>query len=103
MDKVGTRGESFSRFDAADYLTSVDEVVAYLEAVVEEADDDPVLIAQAPGVVARSRNVSELARRAGMSREGLYKAISADGNPSFATVLRLSKALGLRVHFEPVA
>jgi probable addiction module antidote protein len=103
MGKAGTRSELFSRFDAADYLTSVDEVVAYLEAVVEEADDDSVLIAQALGVVARSRNVSELARRTGMSREGLYKAISADGNPSFATVLRLSKALGLRVHFEPVA
>jgi probable addiction module antidote protein len=47
--------------------------------------------------------MSELARRAGMSREGLYKALSADGNPSFATVLKLSKALGLRVHFESVA
>ena len=95
--------ESFSPFDAADYLTSVDDVVAYLEAVVENADDDPALIAQALGAVARSRNVSELARRAGMSREGLYKALSADGNPSFATVLKLSKALGLRVHFESVA
>jgi probable addiction module antidote protein len=95
--------ESFSPFDAADYLTSVDDVVAYLEAIVEEADDDPALIAQALGAVARSRNVSDLARRTGMSREGLYKALSADGNPSFATVLKLSKALGLRVHFESVA
>ena len=103
MGKMGTRGESFSRFDAADYLTNVDEVVAYLEAIVEEADDDPALIAQALGVVARSRNVSDLARRAGMSREGLYKALSVDGNPSFATVLKLTKALGLRVHFESVA
>lgn len=103
MGKTGTRGESFSRFDAADYLTSVDEVVAYLEAVVEEADDNPALIAQALGVVARSRNVSDLARRAGMSREGMYKALSVHGNPSLATLLKLSKALGLRVHFEPLA
>jgi probable addiction module antidote protein len=103
MGEMGTRGASFSRFDAADYLTNVDEVVAYLEAIVEEADDNPALIAQALGVVARSRNVSDLARRAGMSREGLYKALSVQGNPSFATVLKLSKALGLRVHFESVA
>ena len=100
---MSTPVESFSPFAAADYLTSVDDVVAYLEAVVEQADDDPALIAQALGAVARSRNVSDLAPRAGMSREGLYKALSGDGNPSFATVLTLSKALGLRVHFESVA
>ncbi len=100
---VSTKVESFSPFDVADYLTSVDDVVAYLEAVVEEADDDPALITQALGAVARSRNMSDLARRSGMSREGVYKALSADGNPSFATVLKLSKALGLRVHFESVA
>jgi probable addiction module antidote protein len=90
---MSTPTESFSPFDAADYLTSIDDVVAYLEAAVEEADDDPALIAQALGAVARSRNVSDLARR----------ALSADGNPSFATVLKLSKALGPRVHFESVA
>ncbi|MCA0437795.1 MAG: putative addiction module antidote protein [Austwickia sp.] len=95
--------ESFAPFDAADYLATLDDVVAYLEAAIEDADDDPALIAQSLGVVARSRNVSELARRAGMSREGLYKALSAEGNPSFATVLRIAKALGLRVHFESVA
>lgn len=98
-----TTRESFATFDAADYLTSVDDIVAFLEAVVEEADDDPALITQALGVIARSRNLSELARRAGMSREGLYKALSAEGNPSFATVFKLSTALGLKVHFEPIA
>jgi len=98
-----TTRESFATFDAADYLTSVDDVVAFLEAVVEEADDDPALITRALGVIARSRNLSELARRAGMSRESPYKALSAEGNPSFATVFKLSKALGLKVHFEPVA
>lgn len=54
------------------------------------------------GEVARSGNMSELARRAGMSREGLYKSLSADGNPSFATVFRVSRALGLRVRFESI-
>jgi probable addiction module antidote protein len=54
-------------------------------------------------VIARSGNVSELARGAGMSREGLYKALSAEGNPSFATIMKVAKALGLRIHFESVA
>ncbi len=95
--------ETFSPFDAADYLSTFEDVAAYLEAVIEDGDDDPALITQALGAIARSRNVSELARRAGMSREGLYKALSADGNPSFATVLKVSRALGLRLHFESIA
>ena len=76
---------------------------ADIEQAVEEAGDDPAFIAQALGVIARSGNVSELARRAGMSREGLYKALSAEGNPSFATIMKVAKALGLRIHFESVA
>jgi probable addiction module antidote protein len=95
--------ETFSSFDTADYLSTFEDVAAYLEAVIEEGDDDPAVIAQALGAIARSRNVSELARRAGMSREGLYKALSAEGNPSFATVLKVSRALGLRLHFESIA
>lgn len=100
---MSDKSETFSPFDAADYPSTFDDVAAYLEAVIEEGDDDPVLIAQALGAIARSGNVSELARRAGMSREGLYKALSADGNPSFATVLKVSRALGLRLHFESIA
>lgn len=95
--------EEFTHYDSADYLTSVEHAAAYLEAAVEEAGDDPAFIAQALGVIARSGNVSELARRAGMSREGLYKALSAEGNPSFATIMKVAKALGLRIHFESVA
>lgn len=95
--------EEFTPYDSADYLASVEDAAAYLEAAVEEAGDDPAFIAQALGVIARSGNVSELARRAGMSREGLYKALSADGNPSFATIMKVAKALGLRIHFESVA
>lgn len=102
------KSETFSPFDAADYLSTFDlstfdDVAAYLEAVIDEGDDDPALIAQALGAIARSGNVSELARRADMSREGLYKALSAEGNPSFATVLKVSRALGLRLHFESIA
>lgn len=55
------------------------------------------------GTIARSRNLSELARRVGMSREGLYKALSEEGNPSFATVMKVTKALGLRIHFDSEA
>lgn len=95
--------EKFSRWDAADHLEDLGDVAAFLEAVVEEAGDDPAFIAEALGVIARSGNVSELARRTGLSREGLYKALSADGNPSFATILKVAKALGLRLHFESVA
>ena len=100
---MSSRDEAFTRYDSADYLTSVEDAAAYLEAAVEEAGDDPACIAQALGVIARSGNVSELARRAGMSREGLYKALSVEGNPSFATIMKVAKALGLRIHFESVA
>ncbi|AKT52142.1 addiction module antidote protein [Arsenicicoccus sp. oral taxon 190] len=90
-------------FDSADYLNTFDDVAAYLEAVLEDAKDDPKVIAAALGPVARSRNLSEIARQAGMSREGLYKALSADGNPSLATVVKVAHALGLRLHFAATA
>jgi probable addiction module antidote protein len=95
--------ETFAPFDSADYLNSFEDVTAYLEAVLDDADDDPSVIAAALGAIARSRNFSQIAREAGMSREGLYKALSADGNPSLATVLKVAHALGLRLHFEATA
>ncbi|MDF1489605.1 addiction module antidote protein [Tessaracoccus caeni] len=98
---MNSSGEKFSPYDSADYLRDLDDVAAYLEAALE--DGDPSLVTQALGAIARSGNLSELARRVGMSREGLYKALSADGNPSFATILKVTSALGLKLHFEPVA
>lgn len=95
--------ESFRRFEPADYLNTVDDVASYLEAVIDESDDDPALIARALGSLARSRNLSEIARQAGVSREGLYKTLSADGNPSFATIVKVARALGLRLRFEATA
>ncbi len=100
---MSTPTETFSAYDPADYLDSLEDVVAYLEAVIEEGGDDPTAITQALGAIARSRNLSDIARRAGMSREGLYKALSATGNPSFATVVKVSRALGMRIHFEAIA
>jgi len=95
--------ETFTRYDTADYLTSIDDAAAYLEAAIEQSGNDPALITQVLGAIARSGNVSELARRTGMSREGLYKALSADGNPSFATILKITHALGLQLHVQSVA
>jgi probable addiction module antidote protein len=100
---MSTSTKAFSPYDSADYLVGVEDAASYLEAALEEGGDDPAFVAQALGTIARSGNVSELARRAGMSREGLYKALSGDGNPSFATIMKVAKALSLKLHFESVA
>ncbi|ALA18281.1 MULTISPECIES: addiction module antidote protein [Chelatococcus] len=97
------KSETFSRYDTADYLKNDEDILAYLEAVMEEGGDDPAYIARALGVVARARNMSQLARDTGLSREGLYKALSEDGNPTFATIVKVAHALGLRVSFRPAA
>ena len=87
--------ESFSRYDTADYLKSDEDVIAYLEAAME--DGDAAIIATALGNIARARGMMRLARETGLTREGLYKALSADGNPSLGTVLKVMKALGVRL------
>ena len=90
--------EKFSRYDTADYLETEEDIRLYLEACQE--DGDPALIAAALGDIARARNMTKLARSAGMTRAGLYKALSPDGNPSFATVSKVARALGLKVKIE---
>lgn len=95
--------ETFSRFDAADYLTDIDAAAAYLQAAIDESGDDSAAIAAALGAIARSGNLSELSRRTGISREGLYKALSVDGNPTFATILSVTRALGLTISFRASA
>ena len=95
--------EKYRRFDAADYLESIEDVSAYLEIALEESADDPMAVPRALGVIARSQNMSELARRVGMSRDGLYKALSAEGNPTWSTVLKVTNALGLRLTLRSVA
>jgi probable addiction module antidote protein len=95
--------EALRRFDAASYLTDIETAAAYLQATIDESGDDPGAIADALGAIARSGNLSELARRTGMSREGLYKALSADGNPSFATIVKVARALGLTISFHAIA
>ena len=91
--------ETFTRFDAADYLKTDEDIAAYLDASAEEGD--PAAMAVALGTVARARNVSQLARDVGMTREGIYKALSPDGNPGFATVVKVARAMGFDVAFKP--
>ena len=83
-------------WDAADYLETEEDIVLYLEAAFE--DGDPGLIAAALGDVARAKGMTTVAAEAGLGRESLYKALSPDGNPEFATVLKVMRALGLRLH-----
>ena len=71
-------------------------MAAYLEAAFE--DGDPALIAAALGDIARAKGMSQIARETGLGRESLYKALSPDGNPEFSTVLKVVRALGLRLH-----
>lgn len=82
-------------YDSADYLKTREDVAAYLEAAFE--DGDPALITHALGVVARAEGMTEVARQAGLTRASLYKALSADGHPEFATVLKVVQALGLKM------
>ena len=92
--------EKFSRYDSADYLKTEEDIEAYIEASMEEAGDDPSFIAHALGVVARARSMSQLARDTGMTREGLYKALSGEGNPTMATVAKVAKALGYKLSLK---
>lgn len=89
--------ETFSRYDTADYLKSQEDIVAYLEACMEEAGGDSAFIAVALGNIARAHGMVQLAKETGLTREGLYKALSAEGNPSLGTVLKVLKALGLKL------
>ena len=92
--------ETFSRWDAADHLHSKEDVRLYLEACVEEDPGDGSLIRAALNDIARAGNMSQLARDIGVTREGLYKALSEKGNPSFATVMRITRALGMQVRIS---
>ena len=93
--------EKFTRYDTAEYLKTDSDMAAYLDACLEEAGDDPAFIAHALGVIARARGMSQLARDTGLARENLYKALSSDGNPEFGTILKVIKALGLKLHARP--
>lgn len=95
-----TRKTKTVPYDVAAQLRTSEEMAAYLDAWLAEAPDDAAGIARALGDIARAKGMSQVARDAGLSRESLYKALSANGNPSFATVLKVARALGVRLHAE---
>lgn len=90
-------------YDVADHLRTPEEMAAYLEACIAESDGDASFIAKALGDIARAKGMSEIARKTGLGRESLYKALSADSNPRLDTILRVAKALGLEISVRPAA
>ena len=89
-----------TRYDVAEHLRTPQEMAAYLEACLEEADGDAAFIAKALGDIARAKGMSQVARDAGLSRESVYKALSGERSPGFDTVLKVIGALGLKLHAE---
>ena len=92
---------ALKKWDSAEHLKTPEDMAMYLEACFEEAGDDAAFIAKALGNIARAKGMSQLAHDTGLGRESLYKALSGHGNPSFATILKVTRALGIRLHAEP--
>ena len=90
-----------TRFDAAAYLDTEERQVAYIATALESGDAD--FVRDALGLVARARGMGEIAKRAGLNRESLYKALGQAGNPEFGTVMRIVHALGLTLSARPAA
>ena len=95
--------EKFSKWDPAEDLQTDEDVAIYLDAYVEEDPGDGSLIRAALGDIARAKGMSQLARDTGLAREGLYRALSADGNPEFTTIMKVMRALGVRLRAESVS
>ena len=89
-----------TRYDVAEHLRTPEEMAAYLEACLDEAQGDAAFIAKALGDIARARGMSKVARDSGLSRESLYKALSGERSPDFDTILKVVSALGIRLHAE---
>ena len=97
------RATKTTPYDVSEHLRTPEEMAAYLDAWLDEAPDDAAGIARALGDIARAKGMTQVAKDAGLSRESLYRALSAEGNPSFATVLKVAKALGVRLHAHAVS
>lgn len=90
------------KWDSAQYLKTEEDMALYLDACLQEAGDDAAFIAKALGHIARAKGMSQVAREAGLGRESLYKALSGEGNPSLATILKVTAALGIQLHAQPL-
>ena len=95
MARIKTR-----RYDTAEHLRTPEEMAAYLEACIEEANGDAAFIAKALGNIAKAKGMTQVAKDAGLSRESLYKALSGDRSPGFDTILRVINALGIELHAQ---
>ena len=91
---------SFSKWDVTDYLKTDEDIILFLEACFDEGGDDAAFIAAALGEVARARGMASIAEATGLTREGLYRTLSKQGNPSFSAVLKVMKALGIKLRPE---
>jgi len=89
-----------TRWDSAEHLKTDEDMIAYIDACLEDGGDDAAFIAHALGVVARAKGMTQLAQDTGLGRESLYKALSGEGNPSFATILKVMHALGVKLHAQ---
>lgn len=92
-----------TRYDVAEHLRTPEEMAAYLEACIEEANGDAAFIAKALGDIARAKGMTQIAKEAGLSRESLYKALSGERSPDFSTILKVMGALGIRLHAEAIS
>ena len=95
-----TKATNTVAYDVSEQLRTPEEMAAYLDAWLEEAPEDATGIARALGDIARAKGMTQVARDAGLSRESLYKALGENGNPSFATVLKVARAVGVRFHAQ---
>ena len=91
-----------SRYDVAEHLRTTEEMAAYLDACINEADGDAAFITKAIGDIARARGMSQIARDTGLSRESLYRSLDGEHIPSFDTILKVIKALGIHLHAEAI-
>lgn len=89
-----------TRYDVAEHLRTPEEMAAYLEACLQEAEGNAAFIAKALGDIARAKGMTQVARDSGLSRESLYKALSGERSPDFATILKVVGALGLKLHAQ---
>lgn len=92
------KATKLQKFDVAEHLRTTEEMAAYLDACIEESEGDAAFIAKALGDIARAQGMSKVAREAGVSRESLYRALSGERSPDFSTVLKVTRALGLKLH-----
>ena len=90
------------KWDSAQHLQTEEDMALYLEACLQEAGDDAAFVAKALSTIAKAKGMSQLSRDTGLGRESLYKALSGEGNPSFATILKVTTALGIQLHALPV-